>query len=87
MYRLVNWALSQGKPGSLHPVLPGCGYHHVLFCPGDGTKAGPLGFLQQTSIWYVLGPVVPISMIGLVKLDSTEPSSGLFPLGLSRASL
>ena len=68
MHRLVNWALLQGKPGK----------RFILFCLdvviimscfvlAMALRLDRWDFLQQSSIWYVLGPVVPISMIGLVK--------------------
>ena len=69
MYRLVNWALRQGKPRKRAIQL----FFDVVLILSSFVLAMALrldrwSFLQQLSIWYVLVPVLPISIFGFVKV-------------------
>ena len=68
MHRLVNWALLQGKPKKRFIQL--CLDVVIIlscFVLAMALRLDRWDFLQQSSIWYVLGPVLPISIIGFAK--------------------
>ena len=69
MYRLVNWALRQSKPRRRAIQL----FFDVVlilscFALAMALRLDRWSFLQQLSIWYVLVPVLPISIFGFVKV-------------------